>query len=153
MKPRARWHLWRWKKYRKISCTQIITSLSGGPLKESGVVPLRVLAESGPFQSSPVLPQKPRPCASPVEGLHRTGRLKGWRGREGAPWALIRHHQAAQSSALMRTAERYNGLRRTAPEPRAPMPATETSRAAREGPEIPLQSKKEKASNRLRCLL
>lgn len=43
----------------------------------------------------------------------------------------------------MRTAERYNGLRRVAPEPRAPMPATKTSRAAREEPEIRLQSKEE----------
>lgn len=37
----------------------------------------------------------------------------------------------------MRTATVYNGLRQLAPEPRAPMPATETSRAAREVKELP----------------
>lgn len=92
--------------------------------------PFKSSAESSPFQSFPALPLRPRPCASPVEGLHRTGCLKGWRGREGAPWALIRHHQTEQSSALMRTAERYNGLRRIAPDPRAPMPATKNQQSS-----------------------
>lgn len=82
------------------------------------------------FQSLPTPPLKPRPCASPVQGFHRIGRLKGREKREGALWALIRHHQMEQSSALTRTAERHSGLRQTAPEPRAPIPATQTSRVA-----------------------
>lgn len=82
------------------------------------------------FQFLPALPLKPRPCASPVQGLHRIGWLKGREKREGALWALIRHHQMEQSSALTRTAERHSGLRQTAPEPCAPIPATQTSRVA-----------------------
>lgn len=92
--------------------------------------PFKNFGWSSPFQSLPALPLKPRPCASPVQGLHRIGWLKGWEKREGALWALIRHHQMEQSSALARTAERHSGLRRTDPEPRAPIPATQTSRVA-----------------------
>lgn len=93
-----------------------------GPFKNS--------AESNPFRSFPAPPLKPRPCVSPVQGLHRIGWLKGWKEREGAPWALIRHHQTEQSSALMRTAERYSGLMRIAPEPRAPIPATKKQQSS-----------------------
>lgn len=139
MKPRAWWHLWRWKKILKdIMHANYHVSLSDGHSKESGVVPLRVWR-------SPVLSSLSQSChwSLGLVPVQWPGWLKGWRGREGAPWAPIRHHQAEQSSALMRTAERYNGLRRIAPEPRAPMPATKISRAAREEPEIPLRSKEQ----------
>lgn len=90
------------------------------PFKRKWRGPFKSSVESSPFQSLPVLPLKPGPCASPVDRLTE-GMEGGGRALRKAP---IRHHQAEQSSALMRTAERYNGLRRIAPEPRAPMPAT-----------------------------
>lgn len=67
--------------------------------------------------------------------LHRADRADwgdGGRGK-GTP---IRHHPTEQSSALIRTAGRYSGLRRIAPEPRAPIPAGRKSvRAACEEPD------------------
>lgn len=83
MKPMRRWHLRHWEKYRKISCMQTVTSLSDGPLKENGMVPLRV-------QRSPVLSSLPQPyhwSPGPVtvqwRVLHGTGWLKVWEEREG----------------------------------------------------------------------
>lgn len=48
----------------------------------------------------------------------------------------------------MRTVEGKNGLRRITPEPRAPMSATKTNRAACVEPEIPLRSTEENMSSK-----
>lgn len=83
MKPKARWHLWHWKKYQKISCTQMITSLSDGPLR-SGTVPLRVWRSS--VLSSVSQSSHWNPGLVPVQWRVNTGQAD-WRdggGREGA---------------------------------------------------------------------
>lgn len=99
MKPKARWHLWHWKKYQKISCTQIITSLSDGPLRRSGTVSLRVWRS--PVFSS--LPQSSRwnPGLVPVQWRVNIGQAD-WRDgggeRESTPSAVIKDHQMEQSN-------------------------------------------------------
>lgn len=55
MKPRAWWHLWHWKKYQKISCTQNHHISIWWSFKRSGVVPLRV-------RCSPVLSSLSQSC-------------------------------------------------------------------------------------------
>lgn len=76
--------------------------------------------------------------------LHRADRTDWGDGGRGEG-TVIRHHPTEQSSVLIRTAGRYSGLRRTAPEPRAPIPARRKSvRAAREEPDSSRKKKKKK---------